>query len=531
MGIARAGSSRFPVGGWVGGVMRRVMAVFVVAVAGFAVVPQVAVGAFIERVSVAGDGSQANNDNYSLAISADGRYVAFYSAASSLVPGDTNGALDVFVRDRRAGTTQRVSVATDGSQGNGFSYDPAISADGRYVAFDSYASSLVPGDTNGDSDVFVRDRRLGTTQRVSVATNGSQGNGDSASPAISADGRYVAFSSDASNLVPGDTNGALDVFVRDRRSGTTQRVSVATDGSQANGGSPAISADGRYVAFTSVASNLVPGDTNGFEDVFVRDLKSGTTRRVSVATDGSQGNNDSSVRPAISADGRYVAFESYASNLVPGDTNGLEFVRDLRLDTTRQVDVAADGGQPNGLSFFPAISADGRYVAFESYASNLVPGDTNHSADVFVRDLKLSPPPPSNKFTVSRIKTETDGTITFSVKVPGPGSVDVLETAWDDNLASAAVLLKPAPHRFVFARAHVPAARQGTLKVTVTPNQHGRLLVADPRYRVVLRLWVSYTPDGGRYRTIGYLGLHLPGTCAKHNTVTALKWRTVVRCN
>jgi WD40-like Beta Propeller Repeat len=184
----------------------------------------------------------------------------------------------------------------------------------------------------------------------------------------------------------------------------------------------------------------------------------------------------------------------------------------------------------NRLSETPAISADGRYVAFSSDASNLVPGDTNHSDDVFVRDLKLSPPP-SNKFTVSRIRTEADGTFTFSVRVPGPGSVDVLETAWDDNLASAAVLLKPAPHRFVFARAHAHAVRRGTLTVTVTPNKQGRMLIAEPRYRVVLRLWVSYTPDGGRYRTIGYLGLHLPGSCPKQNTVTALKWRTVVRCN
>ena len=215
-----------------------------------------------------------------------------------------------------------------------------------------------------------------------MATDGTQANGDSASPAISADGRYVAFGSDASNLVPGDTNGTSDVFVRDLRSGTTQRVSVATDGTQANGDSdsPAISADGRYVAFASYASNLVPGDTNGTADVFVRDLRSGTTRRVSVATDGTQANGDSGS---------------------------------------------------------PAISADGRYVAFESDASNLVPGDTNHCVDVFVRDLKGAPPPPSNKFTVSRIKTEADGTITFSVRVPGPGSVDVLETAWKDNLARA----------------------------------------------------------------------------------------------
>ena len=170
-------------------------------------------------------------------------------------------------------------------------------------------------------------------------------------------------------------------------------------------------------------------------------------------------------------------------------------------------------------------------MAFVSAASNLVPGDTNGAFDVFVRDLKGAPPPPSNKFTVSRIKTEADGTITFSVRVPGPESVDVLETAWNDNLARAAVLLKPAPKRFVFARKHVHAAHRGNVSVTVKPNRGGRLLVAHPRYRVVLRLWVSYTPTGGPYRTIGFLGLHLPGSCANHNAVTARKWRTVVRCN
>jgi archaellum component FlaF (FlaF/FlaG flagellin family) len=317
------------------------------------------------------------------------------------------------------------------------------------------------------------------TQRVSVATGGTQGNGDSFIPAISADGRYVTFQSIASNLVPGDTNSTFDVFVRDRRSGTTQRVNVATDGTQANGDSfsLAISADGRYVTFQSIASNLVPGDTNDRTDVFVRDLRSGTTQRVSVATGGTQANGDSDI---------------------------------------------------------PAISADGRYVAFESGASNLVPGDTNHSEDVFVRDLKGAPPPPSNQFTVSRIKTEADGTITFSVRVPGRGSVDVLETAWKDNLARedparAAVVLKPAAKRVVFAREHQRVSGRGT--VTVTPSQQGSFLIAHPRYRVVLRLWVSYIPDGGRHRTIGYLGLHLPGSCANHNAVTAFKWRTVVRCN
>ena len=266
---------------------------FTVAAAGFAVVPQMAVGALTERVSVATDGSQGYGGSPEKpAISADGRYVAFESGSSNLVAGDTNGFEDVFVRDLQSGTTQRVSVATGGTQGNGFSSEPAISADGRYVTFSSAASNLVPGDTNGAPDVFVRDRRSGTTQRVSVAAAGTQGNGDSGSSAIGADGRYVAFVSRASNLVPGDTNGTSDVFVRDLQLGTTQRVSVATDGTQADGASfnVAISADGRYVAFDSYASNLAPGDTNQAGDVFVRDLQSGTTQRVSVATDGSQGN-------------------------------------------------------------------------------------------------------------------------------------------------------------------------------------------------------------------------------------------------
>ena len=404
------------------GVMRRIVAVFTVAVAGFVVVPQMAVGALTERVSVASNGTQGNGDSgggtpgsgadrrFAPAISTDGRYVAFTSGASNLVPGDTNHRLDVFVRDRRSGTTKRVSVASNGTQGNGSSLTPAISADGRYVAFLSVASNLVPGDTNGAPDVFVRDRRSGTTKRVSVASNDTQRNGSSFAPAISADGRYVAFTSGASNLVPGDTNGAPDVFVRDLRSGTTQRVSVAANGAQANGDSdksstPAISADGRYVAFVSLASNLVPGDTNRTYDVFVRDRRSGSTERVSVATNGTQANSDGDdgFRPAISADGRYVAFESYASHLVHGDTNQTVdvFVRDRRSGTTRRVSVATNGRQGSDDSFYPAISADGRYVAFDS-SSNLVPVGTNYSDDVFVRDRRSG--------TTRQLSRASDGT-------------------------------------------------------------------------------------------------------------------------
>src|SRR5437870_4266363 len=234
-------------------------------------------------------------------------------------------------------TTERVSVASDGTQGNGASDGAAISGDGRFVAFRSSASNLVPGDTNGTFDVFVHDRQTGETVRASVASDGAQGNGASNTPAISADGRFVAFTSSASNLVPGDTNSTDDVFVRDRQTRQTTRVSVASDGTQSNGLSlyQSISADGRFVAFPSAATNLVPGDTNAKADTFVHDRMTGATERVSVASDGTQGNGDSGV-PAISADGRFVAFESDATNLVPVDTNSSRdvFVRATGTPTT-----------------------------------------------------------------------------------------------------------------------------------------------------------------------------------------------------
>lgn len=347
------------------------------------------------RVSVGPGGAQANEYSQTgtgygsnQAISADGRFVVFVSAATNLVPGDTNGFPDMFVRDRVKGTTRRMSLGPGGTQANEGSLNPAISADGRFAAFSSYATNLVRGDINGASDVFVRDRVTGTTQRVSLALGGSQGNYDSHEPAISADGRFVAFLSYASNLVPGDTNGQGDVFVRDRKTATTRRVSVGPRGIQANAFSdlPVISADGRFVAFFSEATNLVPGDTNGTWDVFIRDRVKETTRRVSVGPGGVQGNR-SSYGQAISADGRFVAFRSAASNFVPGDTNGFDdvFVRDRLKGTTRRVSLGPGGVQGNDGSGSPAISADGRFVAFDSGASNVVPGDTNGFLDVFVR--------------------------------------------------------------------------------------------------------------------------------------------------
>ena len=341
------------------------------------------------RVSVASDGTQANGGSTGTSISADGRYVAFASDASNLVVADTNEMYDVFVHDRRNDETSRISLASDGTQANGYSFGVSISADGRFVAFTSQASNLVLGDTNEMRDIFVHDRQSGETTRVSVASDGTQADGNSFYASISADGRYVAFASDASNLIVSDTNGMYDVFIHDRQMGETIRISVASDGTQAVGFSSysSISADGCHVAFLSVSDNLVAEDTNSYADIFVHDCQSGETTRISVATDGSQANKDSFLA-SVSADGRYVAFESDASNLVIGDTNSVQdiFVHDRQTGETTRVSLASDGSQANDDSYGAIISVDGRYVAFSSSASNLVAGDTNWIDDIFVHD-------------------------------------------------------------------------------------------------------------------------------------------------
>ena len=227
----------------------------------------------VELVSVATDGTQADFVSGSPRISADGRYVAFESFASNLDANDTNGFKDVFVRDRQTATTQVVSLTSGGASGNEDCFDPAISADGRFVSFSSDATDLVAGDTNAKTDVFLRDRQSGTTERVSVATGGAEANAFSGGGLPSSDGRWIVFTSTATNLVAGDTNGASDVFLRDRQSGTTVRLDLSTGGAQANGGAfgYSISTDGRFAAFSALASNLVGGDTNAAADVFVRD--------------------------------------------------------------------------------------------------------------------------------------------------------------------------------------------------------------------------------------------------------------------
>jgi hypothetical protein len=310
----------------------------------------------------------------------DGRLVAFSSDASDFVTGDTNQRSDVFVYDRTSGTMERVSLSSAGEQANSDSYSPAISSDGRYVTFVSLASNLVPNDTNNALDVFVYDRQTDATTRVSVSSSGAQTVGgsqppDSTVPSISANGRYIAFLSTATNLVSGLPDASSRVFVRDTQLNTTTVVSVSSSGALANQSSsgPVISADGNSVAFASAATNLAAGDTNNVPDVFVRNRSAGTTTRVSVSGNGAEG-NAASDWPALSADGRYVTFRSSASNLAAGpampDSN--IFVRDSQASTTALVSTSAVGKNVSG-AVDPSISADGSTIAYTAVTDDDYP--------------------------------------------------------------------------------------------------------------------------------------------------------------
>ena len=373
-------------------------------------------------VSLNSSGTQANDSSSRPSLSSDGRFVVFESEASNLAVGDTgcpnttvvssssglsSGCPEIFLRDRLTATTERVSTNNAGEPANGDSLLPSVSDDGRFVAFQSTNSSNL-GPPGNNSGVFVRDRQTAVT---TFAGNGIF-------PRISSNGRFVVFQSDASEIVPGDTNGASDIFVHDLQLSVTERVSVDSLGNQATDDDPllgawlsssffpSISGDGRFVAFVSKASNLVAGDTNGLPDVFVHDRETDVTSRVSVHSSGSQSNGDSYSSLAISDDGRFIAFTSFASNLVEGDSStcpdtpdsrscGDVFLHDRQASTTERISVSTEGTEANGDSTTPTgISADGRFVVFQSLATNLVPGDTNSCLpsppqscqDIFVRE-------------------------------------------------------------------------------------------------------------------------------------------------
>lgn len=344
------------------------------------------------RVSVDSSGVQANISNYSPSISANGRVVGFNGSSTNLVAGDTNARYDVFVRDIEANITERVSVDSNGNQGNEDSGSVALSADGQIVAFMSYSTNLVPGDANGRGDIFVRDRQAGTTALVSVDSNGGQSDCQSGFGAvsISASGRFVAFTSCATNLVPGVANGPLQVYVRDRQTGTTECVSLDQNGAPGDSDSrdPSISADGRFVAFATYATNLVPADANAnISDIVVHDRQTGLNQLASVNSDGVQ-SDASSELPSISADGSVVAYLSQSPSLVLGDTNSVQdvFIHDFQSTSTERMSVSSLGVQADSASWEPAISGNGRFVVFMSAATNLVANDASPTEDIYVHD-------------------------------------------------------------------------------------------------------------------------------------------------
>jgi Tol biopolymer transport system component len=342
------------------------------------------------RASLATDGSIPDAAvSYTESFSGNGRFVAFQSPAKNLTtPAQTNDFEDIFVRDTKTGVTELISVSTGGGEANGDSIYPSISDDGRYVAFASAATNLVSNDSNGAvGDIFVRDRKTKTTVIASITNGKLPSDNDSVFPAISGDGRYVAFASYSDLTSEG--NGAPDIFLHDLKTRQTRLASVTSAGAAGEGIhktlTSAISADGRYVVFASDYEYIVGSGGRDYQ-VYLRDMKANTTVCVSVTPYGLMGNSDSN-DPAISADGRFVTFTSEAANLVEGDTHDQDvFVRDMKAGVTRIASETSLGINPNQSSAYSDISGDGTVVAFMSLANNLLEDgvDGNGLADVFV---------------------------------------------------------------------------------------------------------------------------------------------------
>lgn len=350
------------------------------------------------RASIATGGVEGNNASTKNSIDANGVYVTFASSASNLVSNDTNSAKDIFLHNRSTGATVIVSVGTGSTQANGDSDAPVISSDGKWVVFHSYATNLTADvDTNDSADVFRYNVTTGAINRVSNDTGAGNANGHNFNPVIDEDGDFIVFQTDATDLFASDTNAKSDIVMYTVATTAIAQISkdsggLATDGNSMN---PAVSADGKKIAYSSIATDIVASDTNSYSDIFYYDVTLGTTIRVSKANDGTQG-NERSYFPAISANGRYVAFESDATNLLASsaDTNAVAdvFVYDTTTNTISRVSVASGGTQSNGTSGgsidYPNISMseDGTFVVFRSAATNLVSSDTNVFTDVFMYD-------------------------------------------------------------------------------------------------------------------------------------------------
>ncbi len=353
----------------------------------------------VQRLSTSSAGVQGNGNSQSMGVSINGE-VLFTTEATNL---DSQGVAGLFVRKIGETRLERVDLTSSGQLSNGSTSQAAIAAGGRFVAFSSSATNLAPNDTNGVNDVFLKDRVTGSVARVSETKNGVQGNGASTVKWISPDGKFVAFESTASNFATSDTNGLSDAFLKDMQTGELFAISSNSSGATANGSSWVTSAsvDGRYVSFTSDATNLVSGDTNGVTDVFVKDLVAGSITRVSVDSNGQQGNSGS-YDGELSADGRYLAFFSFASNLDGGDAAPRDaFHKDLKTGAVTRLSIGDNGGQIGSLMVglgvgSTSISADGRKVLFATDNWNFVTGsgadgfaifDIGFQTGLYTRDM------------------------------------------------------------------------------------------------------------------------------------------------
>lgn len=347
----------------------------------------------IQRISVASGNIEGDKISSQPDMTFDGGTIVYQSDATNLIGADTNGVTDVFRYDVALDLVDRISVSSEGTQADAASSSPAISRnDGQYIAFESMATNLIPesSDTNGAYDVFMRDTLTGSTTRISRTSQGLPPNGASRYPSISADGSFIVFQSKASNIVSGDTNNADDIFLHDVVNGTTLRISKSWDGRGTNGGSfvPKISPDGSKIAYYSFASNIVQNDTNGTQDVFLYDVLTSTTRLLTKNYQTGWSANADSCCVSFSGDSKYVAFQSAASNLMSGDTNNKRdvFLYDIAAQTLQLMSVNDNGQQGNDDSLKSAMSYDGRFVAFESWAKNLISNDPNRLTDIYVVD-------------------------------------------------------------------------------------------------------------------------------------------------
>jgi Tol biopolymer transport system component len=446
-----------------------------------AVAPAQAQKGRMTRVSVADDEAQANGSSATPSVSADGRLVAFRSSASNLVEGDTNGLDDIFLRDRIAETTIRVNVNNNKEQTTGSDFatggssSPSISADGRFVAFASNASNLVERDTNGKTDVFVRDLHEGRTILVSANENGEVANERSDHPRISADGTTVVFASFATDLAAGESGSPVDLYVRDISEKERGTELVSVDSGEVARGSEfehaSISGDGNLVVFSAESTLLVPGDANGgANDIFLRDRAAGTTTRVNVDDNGVQPTFFTSDNPVISTDGRFVAYTTAASRFIdPNDSGSAAdvFVHDLRKRQTSIASLDGDGVRTNSSASLPTLSGDGQFVAFASSASNLTTTAGGGLSKVFLRDRKRA----STQFASFNASGGVPSTHASGQALSANGNVLALSTAATDIVAgdTNAVtdvfvndLAAPSPAA-VFTGANGPVIRDGRM--------------------------------------------------------------------